>query len=117
MSQPRRYAVHYDLAYDGGGERFTNEYRTRAGATVAAWWNRHVSSWGGSARLEDRLTAPPAGLDFDAWVELGRANGFVVAEFCAAHDVPPYLRSEVHAARRDDRELLDCCAPSLRVLP
>ena len=51
-AEKRRYRVDYDLAYDGGGSEWSGYYRTRAGAKVAAWWNVHVSSWGGTAVLE-----------------------------------------------------------------
>ena len=51
----RRWRVDYDLAYDGGGSGpFINYYRTRKGAKIAAFWNIHVSSWGGSAILTDQ---------------------------------------------------------------
>lgn len=53
-AEKRRYRVDYDLAYDGGGSEWSGSYRTRAGARVAAWWNVHVSSWGGTAVLETR---------------------------------------------------------------
>lgn len=47
----RPYRVDYDLAYDGGGSCWSGYYRTVMGARLASWWNRHVSSWGGSAVL------------------------------------------------------------------
>ena len=56
--EARRFRVHYDLAYDGGGSEWDGYYRTRAGAVLAIWWNRHVSSWGGSAELYDRDAHP-----------------------------------------------------------
>jgi hypothetical protein len=48
----------------------------------------------------------------DAWLELGRANGWVT-EFCAMHDVGPMTpeENEVHADGGDP------CIPSLRVWP
>ena len=50
----RRWRVEYDLAYDGGGEEFTRWYHTEFGARVSIWWNRNISSWGGSAILIDQ---------------------------------------------------------------
>ena len=47
----RTWRVDYDLAYDGGGGCWSAYYRTRVGARIAAWWNVHVSSWGGTAVL------------------------------------------------------------------
>ena len=49
--EQRRYRVAYDLLYDGGGGEWTGYYRTRVGARIAAWWNVHVSSYGGTAAL------------------------------------------------------------------
>lgn len=49
--EKRSYWVAYDLIYDGGGAVWIGYYRTRTGAKVAAWWNVHVSSWGGTADL------------------------------------------------------------------
>jgi hypothetical protein len=49
----RRWHVHYNLAYDGGGSDFTSYYRTLWGAKIAVWWNRHVFSWGGTAEIFD----------------------------------------------------------------
>jgi len=56
LSRPWR--VEYDLAYDGGGSSWTAYYRTRWGAKFSAWWNVHVSSWGGSAVLFDNKKEP-----------------------------------------------------------
>lgn len=53
----RRWAVDYDLAYDGGGSTFTSYYRTRGGAKIAAFWNAHIASWGGTAVLIDTEAA------------------------------------------------------------
>lgn len=50
----RRWRVDYDLAYDGGGTRFTLYYRTRFGARWAAFWHEHVRSWGGTVKLYDQ---------------------------------------------------------------
>lgn len=50
----RRWRVDYDLAYDGGGCRWSGYYRTRVGARVAAFWNFYVASWGGSAVLHEQ---------------------------------------------------------------
>jgi len=47
----RKWRIEYDLAYDGGGEEWVGYYRTRLGAKISAFWNVHVSSWGGSAIL------------------------------------------------------------------
>lgn len=52
----RRYRMHYDLAYDGGGSEFDQFYRTRFGARWSAFWHLHLRSWGGSAQLYDRGT-------------------------------------------------------------
>lgn len=49
----RRWHVRYDLAYDGGGSRWTGYYRTRIGARIAIAWNLYVASWGGRALLID----------------------------------------------------------------
>ena len=45
------FVVHYDLAYDGGGSAWKGYYRTYTGARIAALWNLHVTSWGGSAEV------------------------------------------------------------------
>lgn len=47
----RPWGVKFDLAYDGGGSRWTGYYRTRLGARISAWWHYHIASWGGSAVL------------------------------------------------------------------
>lgn len=49
-----RYRVRYHLIYDGGGGEWDGYYRTRLGARVAIFWNRHVASYGGSAILYER---------------------------------------------------------------
>ena len=49
----RRWRMHYDLAYDGGGSEFDQYYRTRFGARWSAFWHLHFRSWGGSAKLFD----------------------------------------------------------------
>lgn len=51
VREKRPYRVDYDLAYDGGCSIWSGYYRTQVGARVAAWWNVHVSSWGGTAAL------------------------------------------------------------------
>lgn len=45
------FVVHYDLAYDGGGSTWKGYYKTYTGARIAALWNLHVKSWGGSAEV------------------------------------------------------------------
>lgn len=50
-SKLRPYHVNYDLAYDSSSGQWTGHYRTKWGAKTAAWWNVHVSSWGGTATL------------------------------------------------------------------
>lgn len=47
----RPYRVDYELAYDGGGSRWSGHYRTLWGARFSIWWNMHISSYGGSAAL------------------------------------------------------------------
>ena len=47
----RPWRVDYDLAYDGGGSRWSKHYRTRLGARVSIWRNLYIASWGGSAVL------------------------------------------------------------------
>lgn len=49
----RRYRVDYDLAYDGGGARWTGYYRFATSARLAMVWNRWIASWGGTAILHD----------------------------------------------------------------
>lgn len=49
------WRVDYDLAYDGGGSRWSGYYRTRTGARLSVWWNLHMRSWGGSAKLVRRF--------------------------------------------------------------
>lgn len=49
----RRWRVEYDLAYDGGSSEFIEYYRTKIGAYIARFWNKHVTSWGGKAVLID----------------------------------------------------------------
>ena len=49
----RPWHVDYELAYDGGGAQWVGHYRTKTGAHIAAWWNVHIASWGGSAILFD----------------------------------------------------------------
>jgi hypothetical protein len=52
----RKWAVDYDLAYDGGGSAWTGNYRTKTGAKIALFYNRFIASWGGSAKLYHRTT-------------------------------------------------------------
>lgn len=41
-----------NLAYDGGGlESWTQYYWTKLGARISMFWNLHIASWGGSAKL------------------------------------------------------------------
>lgn len=49
-----RWRVDYCLAYDGGHGEWSGYYRTRTRARIAAWWNFHIASWGGSAKLIDQ---------------------------------------------------------------
>lgn len=49
----RRWHVQYDLAYDGGGSKWTGYYRTKIVAYIAIYWNYYFASWGGSAVLVD----------------------------------------------------------------
>jgi hypothetical protein len=51
----RRWRVDYDLAYDFHSGEWSGYYPTRPIARIAAWWNVHVSSWGGSAVLVDQI--------------------------------------------------------------
>lgn len=53
----RRWAVEYDLIYDGGSAMFRGHYRTRIGARIAALWNARIASWGGTAVLIDTEAA------------------------------------------------------------
>lgn len=48
------WLVHYDLAYDDGGDMWTGYYRGRRRALIAIFWHRFISSWGGSADLMRR---------------------------------------------------------------
>lgn len=50
----RPWRIEYDLGYDGGGVQWAGYYRTYTGARIAAWWNVHISSWGGSAVLHNQ---------------------------------------------------------------
>lgn len=54
-----RFVVEYDLAYDGGGNRWDGWYKTYWGARTAAFWNLHVSSYGGSAEIYPYPKAVP----------------------------------------------------------
>jgi len=47
------WKVEYDLAYDGGGSRWSQYYRWYWQARLMAFLNYHVFSWGGSAVLYD----------------------------------------------------------------
>jgi hypothetical protein len=49
----RRFHVTYFLCYDLGSEEWVGYYRTKIGARIAAWWNVHIFSWGGTADLDD----------------------------------------------------------------
>ena len=50
-------------------------------------------------------------LDFDAWLEIGVAAGFVVAQFCAMHDGLPLIGDEIDAFENGE----DPCITALRV--
>lgn len=50
----KRWRVDYDLAYDGGGSRFSVYYSSKRVARYCAWWNVKIGSWGGTAILVDR---------------------------------------------------------------
>jgi hypothetical protein len=52
----RKWRVKYHLIYDGGSAGWTGYYRTYIGARIAAGWNYHIASWGGSAGLERNET-------------------------------------------------------------
>lgn len=54
---------------------------------------------------------------FDQWLEAGRAAGWVGGEFCGAHDMPPRTEEEKAAAAAAGRDLIDVCAPSVRLHP
>jgi hypothetical protein len=56
----RRWHVAYDLAYDGGGSRWTGHYRTWIGARIAIAFNLGFASWGGTAALTDTEAARDA---------------------------------------------------------
>lgn len=45
------FRVYYSLAYEGGGTDWVGYYRTYFGARVAAFWNLHISSYGGTAKI------------------------------------------------------------------
>lgn len=46
------WGVHFDLAYDGGGNGvWTQYYRTRLGARLSRFWHRSIVSHGGNAVL------------------------------------------------------------------
>lgn len=47
----RPWGVRFDLAYDGGGDAWTQFYRTKLGARISILWNKHIASWGGTAVL------------------------------------------------------------------
>jgi hypothetical protein len=55
----RPWRVHYDLAYDDGGDEFDEFYRTYFGARWSAFWHLHVWSWGGSAKLYPNAPSRP----------------------------------------------------------
>lgn len=50
----RRWRIDCDLAYDGGGSEWSQGYRTKIGAKIAAFLHYHVFSWGGSIKLVDQ---------------------------------------------------------------
>lgn len=53
------WKVEYDLAYDGGGSRWSKLYRSRRWALIARWWNLNVSSWGGLASMPQYQPSEP----------------------------------------------------------
>ena len=69
----RRWAVVYDLAYDGGGSDFVEFYRTKTGALVARWLHMNLRSWGGSAKLYDQLEFRPHLAAY--WYDEGTGRG------------------------------------------
>lgn len=61
--------------------------------------------------------------DVQAWLEVGRARGWVIAEGCIAHDGTPFTKAEIAELEalegRDldelENEILDRCMPAVRV--
>lgn len=51
-----RYRLDCDLAYDGGGSRWSSYHKTKIGAKISAWYHYHIASWGGSIDLVDQQT-------------------------------------------------------------
>lgn len=49
----RPWGIRFDLAYDSGGEEWTQYYRTKIGARISAWFQNYVASWGGTAIMFD----------------------------------------------------------------
>lgn len=47
----RPWRVEYELAYDGGGGRWTGYYNSEDSARFFAWVEVKIKSWGGSAVL------------------------------------------------------------------
>lgn len=50
----RRYRVAYELCYDAGWAKWNGYYRTPFGARISIFYNTHVNSWGGTAKLYER---------------------------------------------------------------
>lgn len=49
----RRWRLDCELAYDGGGSKWHDYYRTLWGAKIAAWFHYHIASYGGHIELTD----------------------------------------------------------------
>lgn len=49
----RRWRLDAELAYDGGGSQWSEYYRTKTTAKIAAFWHYHIASWGGNIQLVD----------------------------------------------------------------
>jgi hypothetical protein len=49
MPHDRPWGVTFSLAYDGGGEEWTQYYRTKFGRRVSIIWHKYIASWGGTA--------------------------------------------------------------------
>lgn len=50
----RRWRMDAELAYDGGGGKWTDYYRTYLGARIAAFYHYHIASYGGSIEITDQ---------------------------------------------------------------
>lgn len=67
------WGVRFDLAYDGGGEGWTEYYRTKLGALLSIVRHKWFTSWGGSAVLFHTMTSDDEDADRQA-----RAYGWEV---------------------------------------